>query len=476
MASSTVTHSFWCIIDGQTSVFEVNISEPADSRKKANIDHLKNAINEKLKRTTASKDLTLWRVAIPIPPPKQQRAITLSEVKSPTELDPSDDISDVFTSHPPRKTIRVIVQLPSQDSSSKKTRLNTSELKDAIEAAGLTEKAVVNGRAKLSRLNNKERVSLLDFIGQEVNEDDEFDSLTQTAFALRNANIKDRDKFSTPSGTHLPIVGADDLYIRRTYSDLYDKILEKFESSLEKQIVITDSSPKPVLSQARTVISASTKILFSETNKYQDVDKEVAWRYYMVPWKMEELKMCRSCVADFKVVPLKLVQELYSKIGGVPMYVLARPMKELRLYPNNLETAKERSCERLAQALERVQNPVVMMQLFAQGKDSLDFSSHLVHRWPSQDHRSFRLEWASKHVAEKVADLLNQDSCTQMLTMLINKPDGTASGIIFEAYVLRTFRDGGHTFEIKDLQTKKIFSPEDPTETKGKPLPGDFLD
>lgn len=42
-----------------------------------------------------------------------------------------------------------------------------------------------------------------------------------------------------------------------------------------------------------------------------------------------------------------------------------------------------------------------------------------------------------------------------MLTMLINKPDGSASGIIFEAYVLRTFRDGGHTFELKDLQTGK---------------------
>ncbi|KAF9217666.1 hypothetical protein BGZ59_001596 [Podila verticillata] len=42
-----------------------------------------------------------------------------------------------------------------------------------------------------------------------------------------------------------------------------------------------------------------------------------------------------------------------------------------------------------------------------------------------------------------------------MLKMLINKPYGSASGITFEAYVLRTFRDGGHTFELKNLQTGK---------------------
>ncbi|KAG0242616.1 hypothetical protein BG011_003283, partial [Mortierella polycephala] len=42
-----------------------------------------------------------------------------------------------------------------------------------------------------------------------------------------------------------------------------------------------------------------------------------------------------------------------------------------------------------------------------------------------------------------------------MLKTLIDNPSGSSSGIIFEAYVLRTFRDGGHTFELKDLQTGK---------------------
>ncbi|KAG0044991.1 hypothetical protein BGZ89_005805, partial [Linnemannia elongata] len=66
---------------------------------------------------------------------------------------------------------------------------------------------------------------------------------------------------------------------------------------------------------------------------------------------------------------------------------------------------------------------------------------------------NFRLEWASTYVAGEVAELLTQDSCTQMLKTLIKDPNGSASGIMFEAYVLRTFREGGHTFELKDLET-----------------------
>ncbi|KAI8599790.1 hypothetical protein EDD21DRAFT_151048 [Dissophora ornata] len=225
--------------------------------------------------------------------------------------------------------------------------------------------------------------------------------------------------------------------------------------SLPDTWYLVDSSPEPVLNKARTVIAASPKTLFSGANPYQDVDKDVAWRYYMAPWSLEELTTCRTSVADFNVVPFEMMEELYSRIGGIPRYVLARPMKELGLSPSNLQVVIERSSERLVHALDNVDDPVKMMQLFAQGKDSLDFSSRLVHRWPVGDHRTFRLEWASTYVAEKVADLLNQNSCTQMLEMLIKKPDGSASGIIFEAYVLRTFRDGGHTFELKDLQTGK---------------------
>lgn len=96
-----------------------------------------------------------------------------------------------------------------------------------------------------------------------------------------------------------------------------------------------------------------------------------------------------------------------------------------------------------------------MMQYFAQGRDTLDFSSRLIHRWPSVDHRGYRLEWASVYVAEKVSTLLTEDACSKILNKLLADPEGSASGIMFEAYVLRTFREGGYTFELKDLETGK---------------------
>ncbi|KAG0066502.1 hypothetical protein BGZ92_005318, partial [Podila epicladia] len=81
--------------------------------------------------------------------------------------------------------------------------------------------------------------------------------------------------------------------------------LEDFEPFLDVRDTwyLVDSSPNPVLSQAKTIISASPKTLASETQQYKDVDKTVEWRYYMAPWDLEELKICRSKVTDFQVVP-----------------------------------------------------------------------------------------------------------------------------------------------------------------------------
>ncbi|KAG0363879.1 hypothetical protein BGX24_004832 [Mortierella sp. AD032] len=436
---------------------------------------------------------------------------------------------------------------------------------DAIEEAGLTKKAVVDGRSSLFRLNSKERVSLISFMGEAVDESNTFYSLSSTALALQHTTRKGMDKLSatdgakweamdklsTPDGTKLPVVNTKDLYVRTAYRDLYNTIYRRFETKRphtgyesEKHVVVTgtagigksaflvddddppiiifhtkgssecfvfgghstvrfgdikafkpflnlsdtwyfvDSSPDPVLDQAKTIISASPKTLFSEDRQFKDVDKEVSWRYYMAPWDLEELKSCRTNVADFEVVPLEAVVELYSKLGGVPRYVLRWPMQELNLSAKDLEGAKDlvdtrtkefallenakiKACARLEGAINMVRNPVMLMQFFAQGKDSLEFSSRLIHRWPMGDHSIFRLEWASIYVAEK----------------LIADPKGSASGIIFEAYVLRAFRDGGHTFEIRNLENEDegLASLEIPRNPKTEhfdkitPVPADTL-
>ncbi|KAK5809644.1 hypothetical protein F5H01DRAFT_415593 [Linnemannia elongata] len=193
-----------------------------------------------------------------------------------------------------------------------------------------------------------------------------------------------------------------------------------------------DSSPDPILDQAKTVISASPETLFSEAQQYQDVDKRVEWRYYMAPWTLEELTVCRASVVNFEVVPLEAVEELYLKIGGVPRYVLEMPMTALNRRPDDLQRAKAKALERLVNALHKVNDPVTLMQFFSQGRDTLEFS-RLIHCWPTDDHENFRLEWASTYVAGEVAELLTQNSCTQMLKRLIKDPNESASGIMFEA-------------------------------------------
>ncbi|KAI8596833.1 hypothetical protein EDD21DRAFT_387089 [Dissophora ornata] len=347
----------------------------------------------------------------------------------------------------PEDTIHVIVQRPppaakrdrEEDAgpSSKRKRHRPHTLMDAIEDAGLAEKAVVDGQSDLSRLDSKQRVSLLDFTGQEIARTDTFTSLSITALESKGVNMKDMDKLSAPHGTILPVVDTNDLYVREAYKVLYDTILGTFENNrpctgneVQKHVVVTgtsgigksvflvyfairllaesdddnppiiifhtkrsakcyvfegrstvrsgnieafepflnlpdtwyfvDSSPDPVLGRAKTVISASPKILFSEARQYKDVDKKVSWRYYMAPWDLEELKKCRTSVVSFEVVPLETVEELYSKMGGVPSY-------RLSLYPDDLERAKVMACERLVQALDIVKDPVMLMQFFSQG-------------------------------------------------------------------------------------------------------------
>ncbi|KAI9236737.1 MAG: hypothetical protein BYD32DRAFT_437209 [Podila humilis] len=81
------------------------------------VDHLKDLIKAKKAPEfddIAADKLTLWRVSIPVVPLNKRKPIVLTEVKSAVELDPTDDLSDVFEEKPPKKTIYIIVQRPPQ--------------------------------------------------------------------------------------------------------------------------------------------------------------------------------------------------------------------------------------------------------------------------------------------------------------------------------------------------------------------------
>jgi len=98
-----------CLVDGESTPF------PAEIESTKTIGQLKDVI--KVKKTNEFSDvdadkLTLWKVSIPLVPLHERKPIVLTEHKSATELDPTDDISDVFKETPPKKTIHIIVQRP----------------------------------------------------------------------------------------------------------------------------------------------------------------------------------------------------------------------------------------------------------------------------------------------------------------------------------------------------------------------------
>ncbi|KAG0195610.1 hypothetical protein BGX28_001002 [Mortierella sp. GBA30] len=525
-----------CLADGEKTTFPVEIESTKT------IGQLKKKIKEEKTPEfddIAADRLTLWRVSIPIiNGDKSSILLRNIVVDDKEELGPATRLSKVFTNKPPEETIHIIVQRPDAvakrdreevagPSSEGKRRRPDDDLLDAIKEAGLTEKAVANGRPGLSRLNNKERVSLLDFIGRVVRDTDAFYALLSTSLELKGANLEDIDKLSAPRDALLPVVNTEDLYVRQAYKDLYDEVSWKFQDSprnrTRKHVVLTgtsgigksaflvyftvrllatgsddnpsivvfqekggskcyaygglstvrygdiedfrpfldlpetwylvDSSPNPRLENARTIISASPKTLFSELNQYQEVDKRVPWRYYMAPWTLEELKQCRCSVEGFHVVPEDIVEELYGMIGGVPRYVLEKPKDVLNLDPSDTADAKKSACARVLQAIDVVRDPLRMMQCFEQGKESLEHSSRLLHRWPTHDHKDFHLEWASAYIADKIGESLKEVAWQQILDKLVGVNVGTAKGPMFELYVRHIFRKGGYDFPNQESST-----------------------
>ncbi|KAG0365754.1 hypothetical protein BGX24_003978 [Mortierella sp. AD032] len=101
--------TLFCLVDGDSVPFSVDI----DASK--TVDHLKNLLKTALTPQfddLPAKDLTLWRVSIPLAPKKDRKDISLGDVPLKEELDETDDLSDVFPDKLPKKTIHIIVQRP----------------------------------------------------------------------------------------------------------------------------------------------------------------------------------------------------------------------------------------------------------------------------------------------------------------------------------------------------------------------------
>ncbi|KAF9198323.1 hypothetical protein BGZ49_000879 [Haplosporangium sp. Z 27] len=218
---------------------------------------------------------------------------------------------------------------------------------------------------------------------------------------------------------------------------------------------LVDSSPKPELTEARTIFSVSPKTLFSESNLYQEIVKRVVWTYYMAPWELDELRQCRRMVHAFNIVSEKFMVELYNLIDGVPRYVLEKPGNQLHFDKKDLDTARKEACSRVEAALANLNNPLRLLQYFEQAKDSLQYSSRLLHRRPIGNHRHFELEWASNYILEKVYEAADDNTFNMILDRLVNGKVGEDQGAMLKICIRRILRRGDCNFVARSLGVKK---------------------
>ncbi|KAK5822985.1 hypothetical protein F5H01DRAFT_401412 [Linnemannia elongata] len=127
--------TLFCLADGEgtSNAFSIKIAS-TDT-----VDDLKERIKTKKSPEfddIAADKLTLWRVSIQVVSANKHKPILLNEIDSPTELDPTDDLSDVFEETPPKKTIHVILQRPPPEADGRIVRRRlTAALYDGREAS-----------------------------------------------------------------------------------------------------------------------------------------------------------------------------------------------------------------------------------------------------------------------------------------------------------------------------------------------------
>ncbi|KAF9087871.1 hypothetical protein BGX27_002839 [Mortierella sp. AM989] len=222
-------------------------------------------------------------------------------------------------------------------------------------------------------------------------------------FAIRLLVESDENKppivvFQEKESSTCYVYGGLDLIISRDISGF------KFLLNLPETWYLVDSSRNPALSVARSIYSISPETL--EAKMYDNVAKETSKYYYMSPWRTKELTSCREKVEYFNVVTQPFMEELFLKMGGVPRFILQVLANVLDPYKNATEEviqsamvkARRKAYSRVDSAIKTVQDPANLLQCFAQGMESKEFSDHILHRWPTDDHEEYRLEWASSHV------------------------------------------------------------------------------
>ncbi|KAK3821954.1 MAG: hypothetical protein J3R72DRAFT_28194 [Linnemannia gamsii] len=103
--------TLFCLVDGDAT----SQAFPVTTSNTTTVGELKKLIkadNSATFKGVDAKNLTLWRVSVPVNTDNQHNPIGLDKIESRTELNPIVEVSGVFPKTPPKETIHVIVQRP----------------------------------------------------------------------------------------------------------------------------------------------------------------------------------------------------------------------------------------------------------------------------------------------------------------------------------------------------------------------------
>ncbi|RHZ77618.1 hypothetical protein Glove_174g112 [Diversispora epigaea] len=443
--------ALYCLVEGDSKekTFKViaGVNEEVNDLKKK----IKEELHPRFENTPAN-DIVLWKVNIPIEEDTMEVDLILSDIQDKLKLsNPTKIINEVFTEKLTRSFIHIIIERPSK---------------------------FINNHGKC-----------------ETDED-----LINLWNALKNTRLNKQDEFLQLSGKTSFLGDIDVIYIRKCYRDLleivFDKNIRRIRISgnpgigksvftyyilyklaqLNKTIVynhlgstfiifekekafyvnksvmreyihsqdvwyIVDAT-EPEKVKAKTILVCSPRL-----DHYRNFDKYVgATIRYMPIWSWEEIEICKKRI--FNDLELKKVDDLFSRWGGIPRFVLEKAQDSIQQ-------------QLLEEAIIKNSNK----ELF-----KYDMSNKLFHihtNIPDKDNKNKEdiktfykkkfLQFASEYVSKKVIDILieNHRKVLERFVIsssLINEWSMIRSNV-FEDISHRILQKGGK-FNIRFLDSK----------------------
>ena len=216
-----------------------------------------------------------------------------------------------------------------------------------------------------------------------------------------------------------------------------------------------DGPPERAL--AKTIVALSPRKGTNAFPRFHKFLKDVnrSGKLCMPLWSFEEISDCREGI--FSDLSEDVVSELFDKAGGVPRSILLKPSRE-----KEPKTAVEAGLEDIEDALRHVRDPAKIYLCFMEEKETIQFSSQLMHLVPGSWDYLFansRRRWASRYVLAKFSKSLGNQSIGYLKSSIASRHTLNPQGFQFECLVVGMFQSLKSAYNyrlIDDVLTEEL--------------------